>query len=695
MVYPLELSTSDFCRFRSVSNNGNVFFDENNELVVTVLTDDSQHVTVTSFDSSCSFEFLIPNKGPVIAIKFSPGFSILAIQRNKNSVECLNLTSCQPSGPEYSQLSKSAGNTILGFCWVGDSSLAFITNQGIELYQINSEKRTFSSTKNINVKCHWFSHCPRSNFVVLATGQQGTTLNPFQLRHNSISKYAKFEVDPGTPSVNSRTSLAERNVTLATLYGQISVLVLRHVARQTEQKAEVIIYPILKDSSSKPSAILRLDMTGRFAINILDNLVVVHHQSSKTSVLFDIRCRPESREGVTPTFAKLGMPKTIREFYLPAADLAPFPAPERSMPVEMYASSWVIFQPDIIIDAKLGCMWKLSLLLEPLANMISDPVSCSDVLLRRTEGKTVLLGRLQRWVTGESCDLFSLGTVFDKVNEMYRQNVEIELESQMGTPVNSASYLKISTKIRPVVVVDQCDIYSQVFLPLADGTLIAESANLAESLNESPTTTRENDEIEVGQICNGKINNGDREVKVSSKTRKKCIAVTTSYIRSLIQWHLPVQHYIYELLIGLLLESDNFYQLHQMLQYHAISDSKPLACLLLSLEPKYPAAVQLAVDMLRRLGNASEEIIEVLLSQNKVLTAITYARNNGLGDSISARKFLEAVSNTGDLKAFFSVYNFFEQRNLKLRGSSIFAKGERCEDFVKTFTEEFGTSTSL
>jgi len=63
--------------------------------------------------------------------------------------------------------------------------------------------------------------------------------------------------------------------------------------------------------------------------------------------------------------------------------------------------------------------------------MISDPVSCSDVLLRRTEGKTVLLGRLQRWVTGESCDLFSLGTVFDKVNEMYRQNVEIELESQV------------------------------------------------------------------------------------------------------------------------------------------------------------------------------------------------------------------------------------------------------------------------
>lgn len=34
--------------------------------------------------------------------------------------------------------------------------------------------------------------------------------------------------------------------------------------------------------------ILALDVNGRFAINLVDNLVVIHHQSSKTSVVFDI-----------------------------------------------------------------------------------------------------------------------------------------------------------------------------------------------------------------------------------------------------------------------------------------------------------------------------------------------------------------------------------------------------------------------
>lgn len=31
----------------------------------------------------------------------------------------------------------------------------------------------------------------------------------------------------------------------------------------------------------KKTHILRLDMSGRFAINVVDNLIIVHHQASK------------------------------------------------------------------------------------------------------------------------------------------------------------------------------------------------------------------------------------------------------------------------------------------------------------------------------------------------------------------------------------------------------------------------------
>lgn len=33
----------------------------------------------------------------------------------------------------------------------------------------------------------------------------------------------------------------------------------------------------------KKSHILKLDVSGRFAINVVDNLIIVHHQASKVS----------------------------------------------------------------------------------------------------------------------------------------------------------------------------------------------------------------------------------------------------------------------------------------------------------------------------------------------------------------------------------------------------------------------------
>ena len=61
----------------------------------------------------------------------------------------------------------------------------------------------------------------------------------------------------------------------------------------------------------------------------------------------------------------------------------------------------------------------------------------------------------------------------------------------------------------------------------------------------------------------------------------------------------PIQHFLYELVINTLVHHNCFYQLHQFLQYHVLSDSKPIACLLLSLESCYPPAHQLALDMLK------------------------------------------------------------------------------------------------
>lgn len=171
---------------------------------------------------------------------------------------------------------------------------------------------------------------------------------------------------------------------------------------------------------------------------------------------------------------------------------------------------------------------------------------------------------------------------------------------------------------------------------------------------------------------------------------KFMVAVLVEYIRSLNQFLIEVEHYLYELIINLLVRNKCFYQLHQFLQYHVISDSKPLACLMLSLECEYPPAYQLALDMLKRLNTANEEIIEVLLSKRQFLPALRYIRAIGAEDSVAPRKFFEAVLNPEDPMLFYTVYKFFEQRNIRLRGNPDFAPGEHCEMFVKKFEVLFG-----
>lgn len=89
--------------------------------------------------------------------------------------------------------------------------------------------------------------------------------------------------------------------------------------------------------------------------------------------------------------------------------------------------------------------------------------------------------------------------------------------------------------------------------------------------------------------------------------------------------------------------------------------------------------------MLKRLATANDEIVEVLLSQYQVTRALKFVEENGNIDHISARKFLEVAMNANDASLFYSVFKFFELRNLRLRGVPDFVKG-------KSNVYAFGTS---
>ncbi|XP_035771432.1 regulator of MON1-CCZ1 complex [Neolamprologus brichardi] len=338
--------------------------------------------------------------------------------------------------------------------------------------------------------------------------------------------------------------------------------------------------------------------------------------------------------------------RSIHPYRIPLAGPAAVPS-QPPVPCQLYSSSWSVFQPDIIISASEGYLWYLQVKLPPTVNLLQDKGKLMDFLLRRRECKMVILSVCSQILeVGEKGSLPVVATVFDKLNQVYKDYLEAEQSytqaMESGPSRGSAAQKR---PVRTQAVIDQSDMYTHVL---------------------SSFTERK------------------------GVSHKFVIAVLMEYIRSLNQFQITVQHYLYELVIKTLVQHNLFYMLHQFLQYHVLSDSKPLACLLLSLESTYPPAHQLSLDMLKRLSTANDEIIEVLLSKQQVLGALRFIRSVGGHDNASARKFLDAAQQTGDQMLFYTVFRSFQQRNQRLRGSPAFNPGEHCEEHVAHFKQLFG-----
>ncbi|CAL1531094.1 unnamed protein product [Lymnaea stagnalis] len=632
-------------RFEPVSKANNVFFDDANKQVFAVRSGGAMGVVMKGPDERPMAPFRMEDRGDIVSIKFSPDKKILAAQRSTKTVEFLNFQEDFSTDPqEYSQACKGKTTIIRGFVWSSYNEIIFITTGGLEHYQVIPEKRTLKNLKSISLQVNWYVWLAPSSLLLVSSGTLGNTLHPFQFKSPGvITRLPKFEADlPVTPRPQKLT-LLDRDVIMATIYDHLYIVVLRH-PQSTSFGAEIVLYQLQKEGPARKTDVLRLDMSGRFAINVVDNLIMVHHQASKTSVIFDIRLEGKSDGYVMYHFPVLS-PLGIKPFklLLPSVNMQAG-TDKTEYNCELYSANWIVFQPDIVIDAKLGCLWTLQINLNPLVTMIPDKDRLIQFLLNRSDSKPVILNVCaQMLVPGKQASLQHLAKVYDLLNVTYKQH--LEMEAQL-----SAGELTMAGVTAKKVVIEQPDMFTHVF-----------------SIFEEY-----------------------KDIKY-----KFMVAVLIEYIRSLNQFGIPVQHYLYELIINILVHNNCFYQLHQFLQYHVLSDSKPLACLMLSLETVYPPAHQLALDMLKRIQTANEEIIEVLLSKQQLLPALRFIRSVGNVDGVSSRKFLEAALNTSDNMIFYTVFKFFEQRNQRLRSNPRFQTGEHCEQYVKQFETLFGSDALM
>ncbi|KAG8442188.1 hypothetical protein GDO86_011112 [Hymenochirus boettgeri] len=644
----LELSDRPIA-FEKATSVNSVFFDEANKQVFAVRSGGATGVVVKGPEDKSPICFRMEDKGEVKCIKFSLGNKILAVQRTIKSVDFINLIQ-DYSQLEYTQECKTKNARILGFCWTSSTEIVFITDQGIEFYQVLPEKRTVKLLKSQSINVNWYLYCPESTVILLSTANLGNVLQPYVFKAGTMSKMAKFEIDLPTSTTKS-TKISERDLAMATMYGQLYVLFLRHHLKSSSSAgAEVVLYHLPREGTCKKTHILKLNRTGKFALNVVDNLVVVHHQDSETSVIFDIRLRGESDGSVT-LHQPLLPARSIHPYQIPMAGPSAV-APQVPVPCKLYSSSWIVFQPDIIISASEGYLWYLRIKLQPIVHLLPDKGRLMDFLLQRKDCKSVILSVCSQMLAESNrAPLPVIATVFDKLNCEYKKYLEAEHSYTLAVETSQGrSNALLRRPVRGQAVIDQSDMYTHVLSVFTD-------------TKEAP--------------------------------HKFIIAVLMEYIRSLNQFQIPVQHYLYELVIKTLVHHNLFYMLHQFLQYHVLSDSKPLACLLLSLESIYPPAHQLSLDMLKRLSTANDEIVEVLLSKQQVLAALRFVRSTGGHDNASARKFLDAAKQTSDDMLFYTIFRFFEQRNQRLRGNANFTPGEHCEEHVAFFKQLFGDQALL
>ena len=625
-----------------------VFFDQTNRQVFTVRSNGAGGVTVKGPDSKVSMNFRLDNRGDIISMRFSSDMKVLAIQRSHCALDFMNFIHGMDS-LEYSQTCKGKGTKILGSCWTGLYEIVFVTDRGIEQYQVLPDKKTVKLLKTVSLPVSWFVWSFESSVLLLSSGTVGNTLQPFCFKLGVITKLPKFDIElPSPPGQHEQKSLDQRDIATAVIYGQLYVLqFVQNVRRGSNRGSvgtDIVLFRISREVLATKTDVLKLNVSGRCSLSVLDNLIIVHHHQSKRSFMFDIRLGGDIIGGIVHHRPFLdALP--VRPFLLnlPVVPMSNG-AESQELVCELYAQSCVIFPPDVILDAKLGCFWYLHLQLEPLVSLMSDKCRLIDLLLLRRDSKSVILSLCSTILSSpQPATLVVADTIFNKLNRVYHSHIE----AQMSDAVSSAETLSSdvdSIVVQKSLVVDQSDMYTHIFSKFAQS----------------------------------------KDVPY-----KFAIAVIVEYIRSLSMHHIAVQHYLYELLINTLVEHSCFYQLHQFLQYHVLSDSQHLACSLLSLESVYPPAYQLALDMLKRLATASDSIVEVLLSKKQLLTAVRFIQSVGLVDQVSARKFLEAARATECPMTFFAVFRFFEQRNLRLRGSSKFIAGEHCEEYVQHFQSLF------
>jgi hypothetical protein len=581
---------------------------------------------------------------------------------------------------EYFILKNGNSRNLLGYHWVDSPWCDFvlIANNGVDFYKFMPQQVKLSNVKSyqFNVGHYWYE--PNDGILVLACSPpklgQFQTFFLFQNKGTKHFQGPRFQVDI-SPSVTDCWTSNSPNVSNLALFDNSAKLGEAHSIVVTKIyetsyflhfnciKGLLTFYSLSYDKVETQEFVIKVD-PGAYEIKVVDNCLLLSNVQIQETYLYDIKSedycskpfctfwhgfstsQPKISIKLKPLIERGEVRINSKILYddkeLPTKVRINLTNFFHKVDVEEFLdATYCKVDKDICLDLDKGICYKLVLNNERIVKEHPDRIEAILYLLRRKGCKHEALDYLKDCID-TYIELPALSQLFSAINISYKLTPVLERSrtsreitrrslpnpdnpplSRRNTMDVSSLYMVQEYSDEPgVCSIHQLDIFSNVFKPLYEENFLT---------------------------CN------------------YLISVVLEYIRSLIEYDIPVSQNLQLLLVNLLIQNKDYYQLHQLIQYQIFNDSKDLAFILLRLaNPNsatyYAPAFQLGMDMLFR-GKAYDEVADTLLDCHQVYEALVFMMSFSC-PSLDIKKLLLATEEKEDPELSHIVTQFIKERSL-------------------------------
>lgn len=609
-----------------------------------------------------------------MSVKFSNLDSLIALLASNNVIHVIDLNSLSLDSNVIHAILKDhhikekVDDVISDFFWIADNILLIVLKESIKWYSFEINK----VNNNFNIKTlgcekvknnNWHISCPPGSIscsfrLLICSGVFNRSVEIYSWTLQNIANKT-WKLSKSNLILEGDTKLEENELIPITIYQKHFLLVFDNKVAMANL---YILDNHVKNMAELFCKLDLLNLTGRLATSVVDNLLVIHHQQTKQSLIFDIlvnkysdiiNCFDFLQDNHEVVVCKVILPASISIKAISNKNLlisSENSSISSSNECEILSASWLFFQPNFVIETRTGVCWHLKLLIDNLSQDLldyakNDPsdINCQKMIgffSRRRDGKRPMLLKLAEiindFINKPNCDrLRFFKQLFTNLNEF------VQLSTN---PKN----IKKNSLITQNFVLEEADLFGTLLAPI----LIRFHVSCTVPNNQKSTTE-------------STPNSNTSSKNVNDKLKKR---ITTRIIETLItmfissfnkSFPLKIEQFIDDLLYQIMVDVGRFNQLNQLLYYgigySMTNDTNKtlLAFTANSLSIRYKLA-----SNEQSIKKRIQYEINDLISEKNFLDAINLAHSYGYIDKKNAQLFYQQYfsDNKDDLHDKISRY---------------------------------------